>query len=64
MTQTLEKVHPLGCHHVYAALEGKVAASVGFGGEVKVWELSEEGGEGEWRERGEIVGMRLLIEVG
>lgn len=32
-----------------------MAASVGFGGEVKVWELSEEDGQGQWKERGEIV---------
>ena len=50
--QTLEKVHPLGCHHICASLDGKVAASAGFGGEVNVWEYAPE--EGVWQARGEI----------
>ena len=52
LVQTLEKVHPIGCHHVATSADGKVAASVGFGGEVKVWEVGEDG---VWGERGEIV---------
>lgn len=54
LVQTLEKVHKLGCHHVSASLDGRVAASVGFGGELKVWECAEDG---EWKEKG-------LISVG
>jgi len=54
LVQTLEKVHPLGCHHICAALGGTVAASVGFGGEVKVWEIESEGGL--WHARGTVVG--------
>ena len=66
--QTLERVHPLGCHHVCAAAEGAVAASVGFAGEVKVWKYAPEdgggdaGGNGTWSEQGEIiVGAALLL---
>ncbi|KAI5360108.1 putative WD40/YVTN repeat-like-containing domain superfamily [Septoria linicola] len=53
LAQTLEKVHKVGCHHICASLDGIVAASVGFGGEVKVWGFHEE--DGQWREKGEIV---------
>ncbi|EME44523.1 hypothetical protein DOTSEDRAFT_152447 [Dothistroma septosporum NZE10] len=52
LVQTLEKVQKLGCHHICTSLDGKVAASVGFRGEVKVWECSEDGA---WQEKGEIV---------
>lgn len=48
LTQTLEQAHLLGCHHVCSASEGSTAASVGFGGEVKVWTLSEDG---QWIEK-------------
>lgn len=50
--QTLEKVHLLGCHHIATSLDGKTAASAGFGGEVKVWGYGEE--DGQWIARGEI----------
>lgn len=58
LTQTLDKAHPLGCHHVCAASEGKVMASVGFEGDVKVWEAGEEG----WVEKSVIKGS-LPINV-
>lgn len=41
--QVLEKAHSLGCHHVCAASEGGVFASVGFEGDVKLWQMGEEG---------------------
>lgn len=37
LTQTLEQAHPLGCHHISAALCGTHAVSVGFDGTVKIW---------------------------
>ncbi|KAL2133410.1 hypothetical protein VTI74DRAFT_2411 [Chaetomium olivicolor] len=42
LQQTLDNAHKLGCHHVCTARGGlgQVAASVGFGGEIKVWRLS------------------------
>ncbi|KAK3114988.1 Ski complex subunit Rec14 [Teratosphaeriaceae sp. CCFEE 6253] len=51
LVQTLEKVHPLGCHHICTSLDGKVAASAGFSGEVKVWQCDDEG---VWSQKGEI----------
>ena len=54
--QTLEHVHPLGTHHVVVSREGRTAASAGFGGEVRVWELvGDEGEVGMWREKGSIL---------
>ncbi|KAF2771308.1 WD40 repeat-like protein [Teratosphaeria nubilosa] len=52
LVQTLEKVHPLGCHHICTSLDGKVAASAGFAGELKVWTNRDE--EGRWSEKGTI----------
>ncbi|KAK4541264.1 hypothetical protein LTR36_008180 [Oleoguttula mirabilis] len=52
LVQTLEKVHPLGCHHICTSLDGKTAASAGFSGELKVWSYGEDD---QWGERGEIV---------
>lgn len=51
LVQTLEKVHPLGCHHICTSLDGKTAASVGFSGELKVWQCDEEG---QWSLKGEL----------
>lgn len=52
LAQTLEKAHKLGCHHLAISKDGRVAASVGFGGEVTVWNLQD----GLWVEEGNIVG--------
>ncbi|KAK8215105.1 Ski complex subunit Rec14 [Zalaria obscura] len=54
LAQTLQNAHKLGAHHICASGDGKTAASAGFGGEIKVWELSEGEGEG-WVEKGKIV---------
>ncbi|KAK3387800.1 WD40-repeat-containing domain protein [Podospora didyma] len=45
LQQTLTNAHKLGCHHVCAARGGvgDVVASVGFGGEIKVWRRHEDG---------------------
>ncbi|KAK5116693.1 hypothetical protein LTR62_007367 [Meristemomyces frigidus] len=51
LVQTLEKVHSLGCHHVCTGLDGRTAASTGFGGEVKVWRCNEDG---EWSKKSEL----------
>lgn len=50
LSQTLEKAHNLGCHHVCVADEGQLACSVGFAGDVVVWKLDEEG----WTKNGSI----------
>lgn len=44
----------MGCHHVCAASEGKVMASVGFDGDVRIWEEKESEG---WGERGVVKGL-------
>ncbi|KIW05238.1 uncharacterized protein PV09_03775 [Verruconis gallopava] len=57
LQQTLENAHKLGCHHVTTSADGRVAASAGFGGEVKIWrcEVSEEGVvTGKWAELGKL----------
>ncbi|KAK4120913.1 putative antiviral protein [Parathielavia appendiculata] len=47
LQQTISDAHKLGCHHVCTARggQGVVAASVGFGGEIKVWTRNENN---EW----------------
>lgn len=50
--QSLTGAHKLGCHHVAVSNDGKIAASAGFGGEVKTWKLAESGGE--WQPFGEL----------
>ena len=52
LTQTLERAHGLGCHHIATSKDGNFAASVGFGGEITVWGLDE----GRWIKKGDIVG--------
>ena len=56
LTQTLEKAHGLGCHHIATAKKGNFAASVGFGGEIAVWGLNG----GQWMKKGDIVGKFFL----
>jgi len=45
MAQSLSNAHALGCHHVATSRSGpgRVAASAGFGGEVKIWKLTDAG---------------------
>ncbi|TVY50032.1 Meiotic recombination protein [Lachnellula occidentalis] len=51
LTQTLTNAHKLGCHHIVTSRNGRIAASAGFGGEVKIWNISESS---EWEEAGKI----------
>ncbi len=74
VVQTLDYVHKLGCHHLVTSKDGKRAASVGFGGEVKLWrcrgrgdgnvagESQESGkrGEEQWVEDGSVVGVHTF----
>ncbi|KAK4228900.1 meiotic recombination protein rec14 [Podospora fimiseda] len=48
LIQTIPNAHKLGCHHVCTAKGGlgNVAASVGFGGEIKIWNKSQN--KNEW----------------
>ena len=57
LAQTLERAHKLGVHHLTTSRNGKVAASVGFGGELKIW--NEE--DGKWSQSREIVGAGFHI---
>ena len=56
LTQSLDGVHKLGCHHVVTSRDGKRAASAGFGGELRIWTTEGE----QWTEAGEIVGASFF----
>lgn len=53
LVQSLSGAHKLGVHHVAVSRNGKVAASAGFGGEVKIWKVAESG-TGDWIAAGEV----------
>ncbi|KAI9829750.1 MAG: hypothetical protein M1819_005987 [Sarea resinae] len=55
LVQSLEGAHKLGCHHVVTSKDGNKAASVGFGGEAKVWRIDGEGSDRKWVEEGKII---------
>ena len=63
VAQTLPGAHKLGCHHVVTSKDGRKAASVGFGGETKVWSISGDGTEGLWTEEGTIAGTAHIWPV-
>jgi WD40 repeat protein len=50
LVQTLE-AHKVGCHHVVTDAKGSRAVSVGFGGEVVIWESHE----GTWSKTKDVV---------
>ena len=52
LKQSISDAHKLGCHHICTSKNGKVAASAGFGGEVKIWALNTD--TKEWSLNGEI----------
>ncbi|KAK2597987.1 Ski complex subunit Rec14 [Conoideocrella luteorostrata] len=54
LKQSISDAHKLGCHHICTSRNGKVAATAGFGGEVKLWVLNQD--TGEWSSSGEITG--------
>lgn len=54
LKQSISDAHKLGCHHVCTSRNGNVAASAGFGGEVKIWKVDSD--TGEWSLDGEIRG--------
>lgn len=54
LKQTIPDAHRLGCHHICTSENGLYAASAGFGGEVKIWELNKA--TSEWTSGGEITG--------
>ncbi|KAF5666776.1 GTP-binding protein beta subunit [Fusarium denticulatum] len=54
LKQSISDAHKLGCHHVCTSRNGNIAASAGFGGEVKIWKVDSD--TGEWSLNGEITG--------
>ncbi|KAG9257730.1 WD40-repeat-containing domain protein [Emericellopsis atlantica] len=52
LKQSISNAHKLGCHHICASRNGRVAASAGFGGEVKLWSYNQD--SGEWSQDGEV----------
>lgn len=52
LKQSITDAHKLGCHHITTSHNGRVAASAGFGGEVKTWNLNQE--TGEWSLKAEV----------
>lgn len=59
LAQTLSGAHKLGCHHIATSRNGLVAASAGFGGEVKIWKIED----GQWSEAGNIEDANKAGEV-
>lgn len=54
LKQSISDAHKLGCHHICTSKTGLYAASAGFGGEVKIWDLNTD--TNEWVLGGEITG--------
>jgi len=48
--QSIQGAHKLGIHHLAAAENGRLAASGGFGGEIKIWCYNEA--DSQWRQAG------------
>jgi superkiller protein 8 len=61
LAQTIRSAHKLGCHHIVTSRNGRKAASVGFGGEVKIWAISPE--TSEWAEEGKITDGNKAGEI-
>ena len=53
LQRTLSNAHRLGCHHLTASADGRIAASAGFGGEIKIWQCDVEN-SGQWSETGKL----------
>lgn len=51
LKQSISDAHKLGCHHACTSKDGRVAATAGFGGEIKVWTVNQD--TGEWSLRGD-----------
>lgn len=60
LKQSISDAHKLGCHHLCTSKNGKVAASAGFDGDVKIWALNHD--TGEWHGAGGLTGP--LVKAG
>ncbi|KAL0940361.1 meiotic recombination protein ski8 [Colletotrichum truncatum] len=52
ITQSISGAHKLGCHHICTSRDGRVAASAGFAGELKVWVIDKD--TNEWKLHSEV----------
>ncbi|KAF4844257.1 Meiotic recombination protein rec14 [Colletotrichum siamense] len=52
ITQSISGAHKLGCHHICTSRDGRVAASAGFAGELKVWVVDKD--TGDWKLHSEV----------
>ncbi|KAH0426796.1 WD repeat domain-containing protein [Colletotrichum camelliae] len=52
ITQSISGAHKLGCHHICTSRDGRVAASAGFAGELKVWVVDKD--TSEWKLHSEV----------
>ena len=67
LTQTFEKAHKLGCHHLAISANGLKLASAGFEGQAKLWTFQDD----KWTSAGEVLGdptwrrefLQLLIHA-
>jgi superkiller protein 8 len=58
LRQTLVGAHPLGCKFVASSNNGRRFGSVGFGDDIAIWTMNDEG---EWSEEGRITGGPGLL---
>ncbi|KAF6803429.1 meiotic recombination protein ski8 [Colletotrichum sojae] len=52
ISQSISGAHKLGCHHICTSRDGRVAASAGFAGELKVWVVDKD--TSEWKLHSEV----------
>lgn len=57
--QVFNAAHKIGCHHVCTSADATKAASVGFGGECKIWTFTD----GAWIEDGEVQDSKKAGEM-
>ncbi|KAK2071997.1 hypothetical protein P8C59_006378 [Phyllachora maydis] len=50
LVQSLDRAHKLGIHHICTARTGtgNVAATAGFGGDIKIWRRKQDGRDDSW----------------
>lgn len=59
VAQSIQGAHKIGCHHVVTSGNGVKAASVGFGGEVKIWAYRDA----MWVEDGAVTGKHYFLSI-
>ncbi|KAG9245475.1 WD repeat domain-containing protein [Calycina marina] len=61
LVQTITGAHKIGCHHLCTSPSGLFAASVGFGGEVRIWQVDTD--TGEWSDAGQVTDQNKAGEI-